>query len=68
MAVQEPSPRTAATTATTADSALPLKDAGLAAVLTGVLTLPLELVGAELIEVFVASNTIVEAFNVIEDF
>ncbi|HNK33371.1 MAG TPA: high-affinity branched-chain amino acid ABC transporter permease LivM, partial [Plasticicumulans sp.] len=41
MAVQEPSPRTAATTATTADSALPLKDAGLAAVLTGVLTLPL---------------------------
>ena len=43
MAVQEPSPRTAATTTTTttADSALPLKDAGLAAVLTGVLTLPL---------------------------
>ncbi|HNB90067.1 MAG TPA: DUF3382 domain-containing protein, partial [Plasticicumulans sp.] len=43
MAVQEPSPRTAATTTTTttADSTLPLKDAGLAAVLTGVLTLPL---------------------------
>ena len=34
MAVQEPSPRTAAPTATTDDGALPLKDAGIAAVLT----------------------------------
>jgi hypothetical protein len=32
------------------------------------LTLPLELMGAELIEVLVASNTIVETLDVIEDF
>ena len=32
------------------------------------LTLPLELMGAELIEVLMASNTIVETLDVIEDF
>jgi hypothetical protein len=32
------------------------------------LTLPLELMGAELIEMLVASNTIVETIDVIEDF
>jgi hypothetical protein len=32
------------------------------------LTLPLELMGAELIEMLVASNTIVETLDVIEDF
>jgi hypothetical protein len=32
------------------------------------LTLPLELIGAELIEMLVASNTIVETLDVIEDF
>jgi hypothetical protein len=32
------------------------------------LTLPLELMGAELIEMLVASNTIVETLYVIEDF
>ncbi len=32
------------------------------------LTLPLELMGAELIEMLVASNSIVETLDVIEDF
>jgi hypothetical protein len=32
------------------------------------LTLPLELVGAELVEMLVAPNTIVETLDVIEDF
>jgi len=32
------------------------------------LTLPLELMGAELIEVLMAPNTIVETLDVIEDF
>jgi hypothetical protein len=32
------------------------------------LKLPLELMGAELIEMLVASNTIVETLDVIEDF
>jgi hypothetical protein len=32
------------------------------------LTLPLELMGAELIEMLMASNTIVETLDVIEDF
>jgi hypothetical protein len=32
------------------------------------LTLPLELMGAELIEMLVAPNTIVETLDVIEDF
>jgi len=32
------------------------------------LTPPLELMGAELIEVLMASNTIVETLDVIEDF
>jgi hypothetical protein len=32
------------------------------------LTLPLELMGAELVEMLVAPNTIVETLDVIEDF
>ena len=36
--------------------------------LSRTLTLPLELMGAELIEVLMASNTIVETLDVIEDF
>jgi hypothetical protein len=32
------------------------------------LTLPLELIGAELVEMLVASNSIVETLDVIEDF